>query len=252
MRAIQTLSLLVLISTVPSGFAQAEETAPVALWQGLETGMTPEQTVPIITAVGGVKRVRPMAERRSEPGKRLDIDYVSGRIPIADMGFELEPRFEKGHLSQLFLIAKNQCASNFAKISGALTSGLRAKYEPLRESPKEITEVDVLEAQQTSRSTGEAVSLFLGYGASDLVVALHFRVKVEAPPPYPSGAGNFVYNLWKLLRSQYDKRKAECGGSGDERMDVILHYIPRPLYAASMSEAQDKDRAKKDALANQL
>lgn len=252
MRAIRTLPLLLLVSAFPLGFAQAEEPAPVALWQGLETGMTPEQTVPIIAAVGGVKRARPLPERPSDPQKRLDIDYVSGRIPIADMGFELEPRFDKGRLSQLYLIAKNQCASNFAKISGQLTTGLKAKYEPLRESPKEITEVNVLEAQQTSRSSGEAVSLFLGFGTNDLVVALHFQMKVEAPPPYPSGASTFVYNLWKLVRSQYDKRKSECGGTGDERMDVLLHYIPRPLYAASMSQAQDNDRAKKDELANQL
>ncbi len=252
MRAIRTLPLLILMSAFPLSLVQAEEPAPVTLWQGLETGMTPEQTVPIIAAVGGVKRVRPLAERRSEPEKRLDIDYVSGRIPIADIGFQLEPRFDKGRLAEVYLIAKNQCASSFAKISDQLTNGLKAKYEPLRESPKEITEVDVLEAQQTARSSGEAVSLILGYGNNDLVVALHFRMKVEAPPPYPSGAGTFVYNLWKLVRSQYDQRKAECGGSGDERMDVLLQYIPRTLYAATMTKAEDNDRAKKDELANQL
>ncbi|HEV7341612.1 MAG TPA: hypothetical protein VGN68_08255 [Sphingopyxis sp.] len=78
--------------------AAAEPAGSTALWQGLVVGMTPEEALTVVQQIGGVKRAKVLKERKSNPDRRIDIDYDTDKISIADLPFEIGPRFDGGRL----------------------------------------------------------------------------------------------------------------------------------------------------------
>lgn len=96
------------IATMETSAAANSTGTEIAIWQGLAYGMTPEEALPIIQGIAGVKRTKVIKAQRSNPARRLDIDYNSSKISIANPPFELGPVFENGRLKQVILAVPRQ------------------------------------------------------------------------------------------------------------------------------------------------
>ncbi|WP_448140238.1 hypothetical protein [Sphingopyxis fribergensis] len=239
-----------LILAAPSARAQ-RAVDPIPLWQGLTYGMTPEESLPALQQIEGVKRAKILKERKSDPSRRLDIDYLPTKIAIAAMPFEVTPVFKDGLLAQVMLTAPNQCGAKGAEIFEQLAAGLRSKYSADIGTPN-ITERDFLDARRKSRVSGEPYKLGTAFANDRVAVMLFFQVKEEAPPPYPTSYSKLGVALWNLLRSEYENRKAECSGTGDQRVGVGLIYLTRAQYDAGMAHAGDAVAKEAARLTNQL
>lgn len=236
---------------VPSA-AAAEPAGATSLWQGLAVGMTPEEAVPFVQQISGVKRAKVLKERKSNPDRRIDIDYDTDKIAIADLPFEIGPRFEGGRLSQVFLAARNQCGANATRIADQLTTGLRGKYTGALSAPQSFSDLDFRQAERKSSTSGAPSGLMAGFANSDVAVVLTFHMKVEARPPYPTAYSKLGKSLWDLANLQYEQRREECGGTGDRRMDVVLVYMTRASYDAIVAGAEADDVKRADRVADQL
>lgn len=87
---------------------------------------------------------------------------------------------------------------------------------------------------------------------SEAVVVLVFRFRAESAPAYPASYSKFGHALWRLARTQYDHRHAECAGTGNRRMDVGLQYMTRDAFKAEADKFLQKLKEKQDELASQL
>ena len=236
---------------VPSADA-AESAGSAALWQGLVVGMTPEEALPVVQQIDGVKRAKVLKERKSNPDRRIDIDYDTDKIAIADLPFEIGPRFEGGRLSQVFLAARNQCGANATRVAEQLATGLRSKYTAALSAPQSISERDFRQAERKSATSGAPSGLMAGFANDEVAVVLTFHMKVEARPPYPAAYSKLGKSLWDLANLQYEQRREECGGTGDRRMDVVLVYMTRASYGAMVAGAEADDVKRADRVADQL
>lgn len=214
-------------------------------------GMTPEEALPVVQQMAGVKRVKLLKERKSNPERRLDINYAPAKIAIADLPFELGPRFEQGRLSQVLLAARSQCGAHAPRVLTQLTTGLRGKYADPIGAP-ELSDRDFREAERSSLVSGEPSTVATAFANEEVAVFLTFRVTAEARPPYPTSYSKLGHSLWQLAKLQYEQRQAECGGTGDRRMDVVLIYMPRSAYDAARADTAAEQRDKADRLADQL
>lgn len=237
--------------SIPS-VAAAEPAGSAALWQGLVVGMTPEEALPVVQQIDGVKRAKVLKERKSNPDRRIDIDYDTDKIAIADLPFEIGPRFDGGRLSQVFLAARNQCGANATRVAEQLATGLRGKYTGAVSAPQSISERDFRQAERKSSTSGAPSGSMAGFANSDVAVVLTFHMKVEARPPYPTAYSKLGKSLWDLANLQYEQRREECGGTGDRRMDVVLVYMTRASYDAIVAGAKADAVEKSGRVADQL
>ena len=228
--------------------ANEEKATSLTLWQGLIAGMTPEEALPIVQQIPGVKRAKLLKERKSNPERRIDIDLAPEKIAIAGLPFELGLRFEAGRLDQVVLAARKQCSSGAAHVAEQLAAGLRSKYAAVPSAPQ-ISDFNFPQAERASRASGAASGLATALGSDNVAVVLTFLVKVEAPRPYPARYSKLGHSLWALANTQYEHRKAECKGTGDRRMDAILIYMTRAAFdaAAARSEAEALEKAERTA-----
>lgn len=236
--------------TTPTLAQQA--VTPIPLWQSLTYGMTPEEALPAVERVEGVKRVKLLPERKSNPGRRLDINYNPSKIPIADLPFELGPMFENGRLNKVALAARNQCGASAMQVFHQLAPALSAKYSSPLTAPQTLSERDIRDAERSSLTSGEPTGLSMAFANDELAVLWTFNIKAEARPPYPTSYSKLGYSVWQLANLQYEQRKEECGGTGDRRMDVVLIYMPRSAYDAAMDNVTAAERDKADRIADQL
>lgn len=230
----------------------AEPARATSLWQGLAVGMTPEEALQVVQQIGGVKRAKLLKERKSNPGRRIDIDYDSNKVSIADLPFEIGPLFEGGRLSQVFLAARNQCGANATRVAEQLTTGLRGKYTGALSAPQSLSERDFRQAERTASTSGEPSGVMAGFANNDVAVLLTFRMKVEARPPYPTAYSKLGNALWDLANLQYEQRREECSGTGDRRMDVVLVYMTRAAFDAVVAGAEADEAEKVGRVADQL
>ena len=214
-------------------------------------GMTPEEALPVVQQMAGVKRVKLLKERKSNPGRRLDIDHGPAKILIADLPFELGPRFEQGRLSQVLLAARSQCGAYAPRVLTQLTTGLREKYAEDIGAP-EISDREFRDAERSSLASGEPGIVATAFANEEVAVFLTFRVTAEARPPYPAGYNKLGHSLWQLALLQYEQRQAECGGTGERRMDVVLIYMHRSAYEAARADAAAEQQDTADRLVDQL
>jgi len=214
--------------------------------------MTPEEALPVVQHVAGVKRAKVLAERKSNPERRLDIDYVTSNIGIADLPFELGPRFENGRLAQVLLAARKQCGVQAMRVFERLASGLNDKYGDLGIAAPQLSDRDFREAERKSLTSAQPADLTATFANSEVAVMLTFRMTVEAPLPPPTSFNRLEHSLWQLASLQYEQRKDECEGTGDRRMDVVLIYLPRSVFDAALNETMAAERAKAEHTADQL
>lgn len=241
---------------VPLAFATPalaqQAVAPSPLWQSLTYGMTPEEALPAVQRIEGVKRVKLLPERKSNPGRRLDINYNPSKIPIAELPFELGPMFENGRLSKVALAARNQCGASAMQVFHQLAPALSAKYTAPLTAPQTLSERDIRDAERSSLTSSKPTSISLAFASDELAVLWIFKIKAEGRPPYPANYSKLGNSIWQLANLQYEQRKEECGGTGDRRMDVILIYMPRAAYDAAVNDAVAAERDKADRIADQL
>ena len=245
------MALVLAFASTGAANAQTQSDDRTMLWQGLATGMTPEEALPAVHQIGGVKRAKVLKERKSNPERRIDIDYVTAKIPIANLPFELGPIFKDGRLSQVLLAARNQCGANATQVLSQLTTGLRGKYADAIGAP-ELSDRDFREAERNSLVSGEPSTVATAFANGEVAVFLTFRVTVEARPPYPTSYSKLGYSLWQLANLQYEQRQAECSGTGDRRVDVVLIYMPRSASDAARADTAAEQRDKADRIADQL
>lgn len=214
--------------------------------------MTPEDSSAIIVRVGGVKKVRVIPAGRSDRGKRLSINYESGKIPLGGMGFELQPHFEAGKLQQVSLHSTNVCGAEAVQSYRTLTDGLKVKYPEALFGELQLDKIEVAQANMRSLESGEKQRLSYAFGNQQVVVMLSYFLWTEAPPEYPGAASNLGVSLWRLATSMYDKRKADCAGTGHRRMDVVLLYLTRSAYDAKAKAVIEELEDGREKLVDQL
>jgi len=228
----------------PAIGADGEHDGPV-LWQGLEFGMTPQEALPAVLQINGVKRAKIVNERKPNSARRLDIDYTTEMIRISDLAFEVAPEFENGRVSKVFLRSTEQCGSNAMEIFDRFAKPLSQKYTGEINHNQQINERVFSEARSKSRQSGLSVDIPFIF-ANDLVaVVLVLQIKEHSPPDYPYSNDKFIRSLWRVSMSMYETKKSECNGSGDQRMDVVITYIPRKTYDDLMTK-ETKDADEKD------
>lgn len=223
-----------------------------ALWRGLAAGMSPEEAAPLITQIEGVKSVKVLAEKRSNPERRLAIRYHASMVPIAGLPFELAPSFGGGRLSQVFLASRDQCAAKAVAVHRQLASSLRTKYAAAIAAPQRITDADVAGAEQSALVSGKPAGLATAFASDEVAVLLIVNIQVTPRPPVPTRYDRTSAAIWSILKSQYDARRAECDGTGDRRMDVVLVYMTRAAYDTRVSKAAEDERATASKLTDQL
>lgn len=231
----------------PIAGARAEEAAQPTLWQGLGYGMTPEEVAPRVATIEGIKRVKVLTPGRSDQAKRLSISYNRGQIPIAGLGFGLEPRFVQGRLQQVWLMSPNQCANDLIATHSSIAAGLLSKYPQVIMGSVALSETQVAKASVESADTGKRVQLTTAFGGADIVVMLVVQIAAERPPEYPAVPTNFAVALWQIAKNQYDVRRMQCDGKGDRRMDVALQYLSRKEFDAAadqLRQDQSDERAR--------
>ena len=226
--------------------------APVALWKGLAAGMTPEEALPIVVGIEGVKKARVLPPRKTPQPRRLSISLTSEGIAINAMRFELAPVFKDDRLDQVLLAARNQCSANAVSTYAALTAGLQARFPDTSLMPAALDEAEVRAANRASLESGEESMRAYPLANSEAVVVLVFRFKAESAPAYPSSYSKFGHALWQLAQTQYDHRTSECAGTGNRRMDVVLQYMTREAAEAEAGKMLQKLKEKQDELASQL
>lgn len=240
------------LSLPSSALAQqsANQHGPL-LWQDLRLGATPEEVLPIIKAIEGVKNAKVLKEKRSNPARRIDIDYRAGALQIVGLPFELGPIFENGRLKQILLASRNQCETDAMGVYAKLSEGLKAKYSSQLTAP-EIKQRDFDEAEYKSLQSGEPQGLATAFANEEVAVMLAFQIKVESPIAYPSAYNKLAIALWRLASQQYENRKSECSGTGDRRMDVSIIYMTRASYDAALISSADETKSKQKETIDKL
>ena len=240
------------MATLPGVAATAQEPAPrpIALWQGLSVGMTPEEALAAVSAVEGVKNAK--VRGRPEAVDRLQIHHASQKIVIAAVPFELSPRFANNKLKEVWLTAGDQCGAKATEVFQKLSMGLSSKY-PQRIGPmQELSELDINRANSRARESGKPDGAAFAFASEAVAVGLVLQFEVAVPPPYPVGSGKLGASLWRLARSMYDQRAAECDGTGDRRMGVALRYMARSDFDALVEERLKKTSADQKVTAGKL
>lgn len=240
------------IATMETSVAANPAETEIAIWQGLAYGMTPEEALPIIQGIAGVKRIKVIKAQRSNPARRLDIDYNSSKISLANLPFELGPVFENGRLKQVILASRNQCGSSVAEVYANLASGLKSKYSSSIAAPAKITESDFRQAARKSLISGDAEGVGTAFASESVAAVLTFQMKVEGPPPYPATYSKFSLALYNLAHQQYEQRKAECSGTGNQRMTVSIIYMTRAQYDAAIASSEESIKAANRQIGDQL
>jgi hypothetical protein len=242
--------MLLSVSLGLPSLAQEAPTQSTTLWQGLAKGMTPEEAVPIISAMQGIKGVK--VRGKPEAADRLKINYQGERIPVANMSFELMPQFENGRLKQVVLMSDAQCGENAMATFATLSAALAAKYPERIVSPEGMRRSDVARANLRSTQTGEPEVLTYGFANSEVVVLLSFGLKEESRPPYPYGGGSTMAAVWRLANSMYESRLAVCNGTGNKRMGVGFQYMARTDFNAGLQQLMQEHQADQQEIADKL
>lgn len=244
--------ILMAMAATTSPEVQKDPAPGPVLWQNLAVGMTPEQAVPILQTVNGVKRVKSKKPKRSNPSNLLKISYNANRVQISGLPFSVLPQFKKNRLEQVSLAVKNQCGAEAATTYDALSNALLSKYPvPLFESERLSASV-ARKAELKSRTSGEPSGVTYGFMNKDVAVLLSFQLSLERRPAVPAGYSKLAMSLWRLSKTQYENRKRECGGTGDRRMDVVIQYMSRSAFEAMHSGILEQEREKEAKLADQL
>lgn len=226
-------------------------TQPVVLWQNLTVGMSPAQAMLVIQQVPGVRDVRIDKPGRPD-GRRLRIRYSAEKMQLAGLPFEMAPQFGKDGLERVAVATLSQCGARALETYIQLSSALASKYTLAPQAPATITAADFARAEYASRQSNKPQGLATAYTNKDTAVMLTFEVSVEARPAVPTYSDRVSMAIWSLLRQQYEQRRAECDGTGDRRMNIVLTYLPRSQYDAALAkgaaDAETSEKMLKDQL----
>lgn len=235
----------------PANVSPATGPAKV-LWRGLAAGMTPQEAIPAVSAIEGVKRVKLTNERRPAETKRLSISYHSGHIPIGGLSFEIQPMFSEGRLEKVALYSQNLCSSEALTTYASLSEALRERYPEVLVGVEPLTERDVAEANLKALQSGEKSPVMFGFGSEAVAAVLSFHFAAEQSPPYPGSGSRLMTAIWRLAETQYSQRQAECGGTGDRRMDVAVQYMQREAFDGEVRKVFNQLKQDKKMLLDQL
>jgi hypothetical protein len=234
------------------GTANAEQpqTQPVVLWQGLAMGMLPEEALPVVTALEGVKSAK--VRGNSDASERLQIRYTGQKITIANIPFELSPRFVRNKLKEVWLTAPDQCGAKAIEVFQKLATGLATKYPQRLGEVQDLSALDVSRANARALESGKPEMMAFAFTSDTVAAALIFQFEVAAPPSYPVNGGKLGASFWRLAQSMYDQRRSECDGTGDRRMGLALRYLARSDLEGLAEQAREKQSAEQAATADKL
>jgi len=152
----------------------------------------------------------------------------------------------------VWLTAGNQCGATAVETFNALGTGLTTRFPERILGAEGLSEADVRLANARSRESGEASQLAYGFANDTVAVGVVVQLSVTPSVPYPYGGGSVATALWRLGQSSYDQRKAECSGTGDRRMDIVVRYMTRTALQADMDRAIAEDASAQQAIADKL
>jgi hypothetical protein len=214
--------------------------------------MPAEAAATPVAAIEGIKRVKVVPAKRPSQPAHLSIVYTADRIKIAEMPFELQVNFTEAGAQTVNLTAQDQCGAEAVMVFDTLAQGLLAKYPERLGSRKGLTEEDARQAKMHSLQSRKREILSYWYANDEVAVIVLIAVGIESPPPLPDHSSKLAYTLWQLAKSQYDTIKAECGGTGDERMNILLRYTTRASFEAELARVKSEIKADRAKLTDQL
>ncbi|WP_156423831.1 hypothetical protein [Erythrobacter sp. YT30] len=213
--------------------------------------MSPEEALAIIRDIPEVSSARQYRRRADDDPSQLRISLRSEKIQIAGMPFEIEPRFAKRRLDQVWLVSTAQCSNNAVALLEELSAGLATKY-PEAIFEEEFSRVDLSRAHRNSRSSGQSVRFSRIYSSRDVAVVLTFSFSSESPPPYPGSRNRFALSLYQIARSNYRQRSQDCDGTGHNRMGIALQYMTRSSFDARAAKLAEEIEGERAELIDQL
>lgn len=211
--------------------SQGNSVQPV-LWATLATGDSPQTVAEKLMVMQDIKSVR-VKSKITPQGEALSISYKDGGISVIDEKFAIKPLFKDGSLSEVALVETGSCANTMAVRYERLRKIMLEKYPGEGLSPEKFS--DRLFASKRLSATPQTPAEYNEIFVNDAVaVAIFIRFNTSAPPVVAYGGGAVSDLLASMSMSAFEAKSKECGGTGRDRADFGLRYMP---YATFKAEA---------------
>lgn len=230
-----------------------EVAEPVELWQGLKTGMTPQEAVAVLSSVATVKKARVVNERKPLDPRRIDVSLTGEGYMIAGVPFQIGALFKVGRLHQALIRSGELCASAFPEAYNPIRAGMIKKYGPPFFEEKEIGELEVLESLGESSRLGASVMRFVGFRAGSVaaLVSVEFNRQQRLARPY--GMGKLARALWEFAESEQRQKIVACpGNSGLDRFTIGIVYMHANELDAMIKAANEATKKKAEDTSGKL
>ncbi|WP_156445359.1 hypothetical protein [Blastomonas sp. CCH5-A3] len=215
----------------------------IDLWQGLRTGMTPQEAAAVLSTVESVRKVKVVNERKPNDPRRVDISYDGEGYVVAGVPFQIGATFASGRLGQAVLQSGELCASTFPETFQPIRDGLAKKYgEPAFEAG-ELNELEILIALGESARLGRPVRKIAGYRSGSVAALVDLTISREARLLPPYGMGKMARAVWEFAESEQRRKMLACpGSSGLDRAMITIIYLPARELDAAIAAAQEASK----------
>jgi len=229
----------------------AEE--PVELWQGLRTGMSPQEAATILSTIDSVKKVKVVNERKPNDPRRIDVSLTGPGYMVAGVAFEIGAIFKAGRLQQALIKSRELCASAFPEAYAPIRDGLIKKYgEPIFEQDQ-LDELEVLVALGDSSRLGQPVHKAVGFRSGSMAAYVDIKFTREERLARPYGMGKVMRALWEVADSEQRQRITACpGNSGLDRASIGIVYMHAGEMDAAITAANAAATKSNDETSDKL
>lgn len=207
-----------MLALSPQGaFAQS-----TALWQSLSAGDSPQAVAEKLAQLPEIKSAK-VKGRPDAP--RIAIAYKSTGLPILGEAYRVVPQFSEGKLHRVGLGALPSCVTDIDNRYDRLVAALKVKYPQFVVGPMERR--DFLRAQLDATEAKPALVTTIMTNDTTAVVVVQQFTRKDPPPPSPYGATSSMLAAGRLLWSLYNQTAAECDGTGVNRVQMMVTYMPK-------------------------
>ncbi|OHC96608.1 MAG: hypothetical protein A2792_19735 [Sphingomonadales bacterium RIFCSPHIGHO2_01_FULL_65_20] len=230
----------------PAPGTQQTAAETVELWQGLKTGMTPQEAAATLSAVEGVRKVKVVNDRKPNDPRRIEVSFTGSGYVVAGVPFQIGAIFKAARLDKALIQSGELCASVFPEAFTPIRDGLNKKYgKPLFEE-KDLDELAILEALDESSRLGQPVSRVMGFASGKVAAYVDVTFNREPRLARPYGMGRMMESLWQIAEQEQRNKIMSCpNNSGLDRIKIGIIYMQADEMTAMIDGA--KAAAKKAA-----
>ena len=220
---------LVAAAMLASWPAQGQAQAPadrVALWQGLQHGMSPDEAGAALQAVPGIAEAKLTPRRGKQP--KVNLRYSEQGVRVGDLKATVKLTFSEDRLTEVTLVA-DACASTTVAQMKLIMPVLKEKYG---QSGRE-TVVD---------EKGVPFATQFAFWNDVTRVRLSFReYNLAAAASMPAPVGGTVGALAELgaAITAESARKA-CPADGGGRAETTINYSAQSIFQAEQAAMRAK------------